>query len=68
MDRNGGTVVEQNDQVFADVNEGNFVVGDCRQIQLGGLIEAKLHFNGLAIRWFDDMDDPRFECAAELAA
>ena len=40
-------VVEQDDQLFADVNEGDFFVGNCREIDLDFLVVAEIDHHRL---------------------
>src|SRR5437879_7696028 len=42
LNRDGRLVVEQDDQLFADVNEGNFLVGDSREVDLDFLLVAEI--------------------------
>src|SRR6478609_8726287 len=42
LDRHGRMVVEQDDQLFANVDERNLLVGDSREIDLDFLIVANI--------------------------
>ena len=58
MDRYVRTIVEQDDELFTDMNEFELFVRDAAQVEFCALVVTKFEGNGLVGRGFDDFDDP----------